>query len=158
MKENDESTDWLAGIGLLGLAGLISIPSIIKQKKKQKAEQEEFERQLEAARKEREEKELEEKLRQGTVFAFKLPITEQEFVSIVNTIAKPIKRLHISVEGPIVYGTIRTQSGISTWNFKLDFNDYGDLTGKYWLSQENYDSDLPQKFARTIQEEIKRRL
>jgi hypothetical protein len=40
----------------------------------------------------------------------------------------------------------------------LDFNDYGDLTGKYWLSQENYDSDLPQKFARTIQEEIKRRL
>ena len=43
----------------------------------------------------------------------------------------------------MVYGTVRTQSGLSEWDFKVDFNDYGHITGKYWLSSDNDDSNIP---------------
>ena len=67
-----------------------------------------------------------------------------------------IKRvINISVDGPMVYGTVRSQSGISTWDFSLDFNDYGHITGNYWSWSENNDSDIPNRVASIMNQYMK---
>lgn len=39
---------------------------------------------------------------------------------------KGIRRItSLYAEGTMVYGTVRSQSGISDWCFRIDFNDYG---------------------------------
>lgn len=69
--------------------------------------------------------------RRNTPCYFNDGISAGEFEEIAISLAKPIKRLMVSVDGPVVYGEVRSQSGISTWNFKLDFNDWGHITGTY---------------------------
>ena len=49
---------------------------------------------------------------------------------------------------------VNSQSGLTTWQFTVDFNDYGQLSGTYWLSSENKDSVLPDKIANSIRSEI----
>lgn len=101
------------------------------------------------------EKEKEEK-RRNTPCYFDGAISMNLFDEIVTTNRKRIKRLtHLKAEGPIVYGTVQSQSGISDWNFKIDFNDFGDITGKYWLSSENDDSSIPETVAERISTAIK---
>ncbi len=58
------------------------------------------------------------------------------------------------LDGPVVYGVVQSQSGISEWNFKLDFNDYGHITGTYWLSSDNDDSNIPERFGDLIRSAI----
>lgn len=70
---------------------------------------------------------------------------------IVKRSGRHIKRLtDLSINGPVVYGTVRTNSGLSEWDFKLDFNDYGHITGRYWLIYGNEDSSIPIKVAEKI--------
>ena len=47
-----------------------------------------------------------------------------------------------------------SQSGISEWDFELDFNDYGKITGTYWISSDNYDSMIPETLGNLIQKAI----
>ena len=126
------------GIGLLGAVGISLLAKGIKDCN---------EKERERARREEE--------RKNTPCYFNDGISYAEFVSIVERIAKPIKRLKISIEGPIVYGTVRSQSGISTWRFVLDFNDWGHITGVYRSSKENTDSDIPDRVGEQIKKEIK---
>ena len=103
------------------------------------------------AKREREE----ENRRRNTPCRFMDGITQEEFESIALYCAKRIKRVsEISVSGPIVLGIVQSQSGISEWSFKIDYNDYGHLTGKYWLSSENADSSIPKHIADAISEAI----
>lgn len=146
----------LVGIGVLGTGGLIV--KAIKHKKRELDEEREWERLADIKSKEYEEeykrrKEAEER-RRNTPCYFNGTITMNIFYSIVHKCTKHIKRLNITVEGPVIYGTVRSQSGISTWNFTLDFNDYGDITGDYWLWNENIDSNLPENVAESIKNEI----
>lgn len=68
---------------------------------------------------------------------------------------KGLRRItSLYAEGTIVYGTVRSQSGISEWCFKIDFNDYGSLTGTYWLSTDNNDSSIPKIVANRIAQQI----
>ena len=85
----------------------------------------------------------EEKRRKNTVCHFDGEISEEEFYVIVKRGGKGIRRItSLYAEGTMVYGTVRSQSGISNWCFTVDFNDYGKLTGKYWISTENNDSNI----------------
>lgn len=80
-------------------------------------------------------------------------ITEEEFERIVRKAVKSVKRItNVSVDGPVVYCTVRSQSGVSDWDFKLDFNDYGHITGNCWIDRDNYDSNIPDVVAERIQE------
>lgn len=82
-------------------------------------------------------------------------ISEAEFREMVQRARKGIKRISsLQVEGPMIYGTVRSQSGISDWDFKIDFNDYGNLTGSYWLSFDNKDSNIPTVLANRIVKQI----
>ena len=125
------------GIGLLGAVGIGLLAKGVKESN---------EKELERARREKE--------RKNTPCSFSDGISYVEFVSIVERIAKPIKRLSVSIDGPIVYGTVRSQSGISTWNFTLDFNDWGHITGVYRAWSGNTDSDIPNRVGDQIKKEI----
>lgn len=86
-------------------------------------------------------------------------ITEDEFSTMAYRIAKRIRRLRISVKGPRIVGDVESQSGISTWSFEIDFNDYGQVTGAWWmLYKENFDSNIPTRFAELLQQEIENKL
>lgn len=93
--------------------------------------------------------------RQSTPCYFNDDISWEEFGAMAKQAVKGIRRLSdISVEGPIVKGIVKSQSGITEWNFSIDFNDYGKITGKYWISSDNSDSQIPKKIAESIKAEI----
>ncbi len=97
----------------------------------------------------------EEKRRKSIPCCFSDGISKSEFDEVVKKSRKHIKRLNdLYVEEAVVYGTVCSQSGISNWNFNIDFNDYGHLTGKYWLSSENNDSNIPITVAKKISSQI----
>ncbi len=98
----------------------------------------------------------EERRRRATPCKFRDGISSSEFNRIARKSAKYIKRIiNLSIDGPVVSGTVRSQSGTSEWDFSIDFNDYGHITGKYWLSTDNHDSNIPAKLAENISSMIK---
>ena len=132
------------GLGLL-VAGAVGVGLLAKGLSKS---QEEQQKALEL-----------EKKRQNTPCLFNDGISQNEFSEIAKRKAKKIKRISsISISGTILHGTVQSQSGISTWAFQLDFNDFGHLTGKYWHCSENRDSDIPKSLGNQIEEEIKTRM
>lgn len=53
---------------------------------------------------------------------------------------------------------VKSNTGLSIWNAEVDFNDYGRLTGTYWLKAENSNSVVPTHFADLVQAEIMQRI
>ena len=53
---------------------------------------------------------------------------------------------------------VRSNSGLTTWSARVDFNDYGHLTGNYWLETDNTESVIPEHFANSMQAEIRTRI
>ncbi len=97
----------------------------------------------------------EEVARKNTPFVFPDNMSESDFRNLAISVAKSIKRLHVSVENQFVRGTVRTSSGINTWDFTIDFNDYGTLTGNYWMRHvENSDSQIPSSYAKQLSSAI----
>lgn len=97
----------------------------------------------------------EENRRKNTVCRFDGDISKEEFHAMVMRSGKGIRRItRLYAEEAIVYGTVRSQSGISEWCFRVDFNDYGKLTGAYWISTDNNDSDIPKIVADRIAQQI----
>ena len=85
------------------------------------------------------------------------PKTAQQFESIVRSQAKRIRRISkvsVDLNTAKVYCTVESQSGISDWNFKLDFDDYGKLTGRCWWHMDNTDSNIPKRLVDLIREQI----
>lgn len=97
----------------------------------------------------------EENKRKESICNFDNGISRDEFYNIVKLVGKSIQRVtNLYADGPIVYGMVRSQSGISDWKFKVDFNDYGKITGKYWLTTDNSDSKIPKVVADRIAQQI----
>jgi hypothetical protein len=97
----------------------------------------------------------EEQARKSCVCEFDGAVTEDTFQTIVRSAAKPIRRLKVlEIDGPVVKCSVRSSSGISTWEFTLDFNDYGEITGKCWVKSENNESTIPTVLRDRIQEEL----
>lgn len=97
----------------------------------------------------------EDNRRKSTICRFDGNISKEEFYVMVKRGGKGIRRItSLYAEGTMVYGTVRSQSGISDWCFRIDFNDYGNLTGTYWLSTDNYDSAIPKIVADRIAQQI----
>ena len=104
-----------------------------------------------------EERRLEEERRRNTPCYFTGKVSQNEFCAIVKKVSKRMsRRLNVDyVNSTIVAATFYSQSGQSKWSFEIDFNDYGDVTGKYWWLSKCYcESCIPENFAEQIQEEI----
>lgn len=80
-------------------------------------------------------------------------------VSSSRDLAKRTPRVQdVLVTGMIVTLHVKSNSGLTRWAAKIDFNDYGHLTGAYWLETENSDSLVPEHFARALQSQVARRV
>lgn len=101
------------------------------------------------------EERAEQERRKSTPCRFIDGFSEYEFEQMVKRASKSIRRVsEVSVDGPNVYGVVQSQSGISEWKFKLDFNDYGHITGTFWCSSDNDDSNIPERLGEMIKNEI----
>ena len=102
---------------------------------------------------------LKESERKNTLCMFEDGVSQDEFNLIVEDTCKTISRvIDFKTKGPVVSGKIRSQSGVSEWSFEIDFNDYGHITGKYWISSKNNESKIPETIAQRIQVAIKEKL
>lgn len=138
MSREDEDS----GIGWLGLLAVGSLFVWAHHKAK--------ERESEA-----QELREQEKRRRNTKCKFVDGISESDFSRIAFKVTKKIRRVkNISVSGPFIYGEVDSQSGISTWDFCVDFNDYGHITGKYWIRSDNTDSSIPDRIGELISDEL----
>ena len=106
------------------------------------------------SRKEREEEER----RRNTPCKFNKGLSKEDFAEIVEQAISGIKRkkMEISISGPIIKGVVVSQSGLSRWSFSIDFNDYGKISGKYWIKSENNDSTIPKHIAEEIKAKIEK--
>ena len=144
---------WEKLVGFGGAALILYGISSARKNSKVRAEQEEKERRALA----REEAKLKkaiatEKRRQNTPFCYPDYLTQEQFEEIAKVSIKPMRKKFSNygvVDGKF-YGTIISKSGISEWDFVVDFNDFGKLTGEYWLQSENHDSVIPRRVAETI--------
>ena len=129
-----------------------------QERRRQEAlEEEERKRREFLAEQERQRKIREEERRRNTTCYFTGKVSQNDFCNIVSKIGKRMRRrLHIdNVNGTAIAATFYSQSGLSRWSFEVDFNDYGDVTGKYWWLSKCYcESNIPENFAEQIQEEI----
>lgn len=105
---------------------------------------------------EKEQKRREEEQRRSTPCPFLDGLSRSDFESIVFNNANRIQRVkRVSINGAQVEGRAYSRSGISEWNFNIDFNDYGHITGRYWLKSDNSDSNIPEGLAESISDDIK---
>lgn len=154
----------LETVGFWGSA-IIGIPVIIWIMKKclkrwrEEWHERQSNRRLERIEKERERKTQLEINRRNSFCAFDDGITEKEFNMMAFRAANHIRRLNVVVDGPRIEGFVESQSGISTWTFQIDFNDYGHITGNWWITyRENIDSSIPNRFADLMENEIRKAL
>lgn len=169
-KDNDKSgwAEWLA-IGLVGALILNDISNSKKERAQQAAEEREYEerrKQVEEKRHQYEEerylRELEsqrkkdiEVERKKLICKFKDGISYDDFSSIVYMCAYSIKRIkNVVIRNAVVFCTVESQTGFSDWNFRLDFNNWGHITGTYWRHTENYDSSIPKHLGNMISGKI----
>lgn len=97
----------------------------------------------------------ENRRRRNTPCSFDDGISFDDFEDIAYEAARKFKRITgIKVDGPVIYCDVRSQSGLSTWEFHVDFNDWGHITGAYWWGQDNKDSDIPEYYGDMVQELI----
>ena len=98
----------------------------------------------------------EDKERRSIPCMFTDELTEEDFYAIAHRAIKKFKKNKVSLDvcGAVVYGTVESQTGLSEWEFSIDFNDYGEITGKYWIWAENDDSLIPEHIAENMEEEI----
>lgn len=78
-------------------------------------------------------------------------LTQKNFDTMAHQVATQVTRIKsIRVEHAVVYGTVESQTGLTEWGFKADFNNWGHVTGAYWLSTENDDSAIPEFFGKSL--------
>lgn len=147
---------FLSDLGWISL-GIGTYAEIKKLEKKTREKEElEGEKLLEKINQEIEEQNREEEKRKSIPCIFDDVLTEEIFNDIIKKEVKKIKRVKIiEIRNGSVSLEVRSQSGISNWDFELDFNDYGKVTGGYWINTDNYDSKIPDNLGDRIQESIK---
>ena len=97
-----------------------------------------------------------ENIRKQTPCRFNDGISQQEFETMALKIGRRIKRItDIWIYGATVYCTVESQRHISEWNFSVDFNNWGHVTGVFWTETENHDSIIPHNYGMELSRWIK---
>lgn len=100
----------------------------------------------------------ETKRRKSSPLSFDDGLSQKDFVEMATAIANRTPRvIGIDVVGMTVVLRIKSNSGLSNWHAEVDFNDYGHLTGAYWIDTENSDSQIPSHFANAVSTRIAER-
>lgn len=88
--------------------------------------------------------------------AFDEGVSYERFQELAQEAVDGIKgrRIEITVKGPRIEGLVWSNTNLSTWRFTADFNDYGHITGQYWLCSENDQSVIPESIAKAVSFQI----
>lgn len=101
----------------------------------------------------------ETKRRRSSPLRFDDGLTQRDFIQIAHAVAKRTPRVEdVVVTGMTATLYVRSNTGLSTWTAEIDFNDYGHLTGSYWLETEKAHSIIPAHFANSMRSEIEQRV
>lgn len=104
---------------------------------------------------ERLEKKQDEELRQSLSIQFPEFLNQEEFNRIIHEESAKIIRINkVEINQALINFEVYSNSRISTWCFTLDYNDYGNLTGKVRISSENSDSSIPENISLRISERL----
>ena len=102
-----------------------------------------------------EEKLNEERKRKACRYSFDEGLSEDAFKTIVFSCSKKIKRIEkVEIDELEISCLVSSQSGFTQWRFDLDFNDYGELTGKCFVRSDNKDSNIPKRLNDMIYEKL----
>ncbi|MBQ2759724.1 MAG: hypothetical protein IJE93_08150 [Clostridia bacterium] len=97
----------------------------------------------------------EEYTRKNTPCVFSEVLSKKQFSELAIEVAKPIKRLKVTVADAKIFGEVKSVSGISKWFFILDYNDFGKVTGNYWvIKNTNTESSIPNVYAEDLKNRI----
>lgn len=97
--------------------------------------------------------------RKNSPLQFDSRLTQLDFVGLAEHVAKATPRVkQVTVAGLVVTILVSSTSGLSTWSAEIDFNDYGRPTGKYWITSENGQSQIPAFFADAVQRQLRERV
>jgi hypothetical protein len=100
----------------------------------------------------------ESNLRKKSPLQFTDDLTQEDFIRLVNEVARTTPRLTEAVAtGLTVAIEVRSNSGLTSWRAVIDFHDFGRPTGQYWIHTENKQSPIPLYFAKEIQRELRQR-
>lgn len=147
-------SDWLI-VGAVGLLAKKGIENAAEERARQEAENRKYEEERKKREAESARRDDVNTKRKNTICHFKDGLTYEDFSSIAHKVAKRIRRIKtINVQGPVIYCTVESQTGYSDWDFKVDFNDWGHITGTYWKWVENYDSNIPEHFGQMVSGEV----
>lgn len=97
-----------------------------------------------------------ELIRRNAVCLFEDGISQEDFEAIaLGECQRTENVLDAQVDGPVIQGIMSSQHSFAEWEFKIDFNDYGHITGKYWLWSENDNTEIPEMVAENICEALR---
>lgn len=143
-------TDWLiiGGAGLLLKSGLKKAAA---DRAEAEAEHEAFMRDLKEREAEWDRRREVNRKRRNMPCFLGTGITYDEFTLIAKKAGKKIKRIKsVDVRGAIIYCNVESQTGYSDWDFNVDFNDWGHVTGTYWTQTDNDDSSIPGHYGHLV--------
>ena len=101
----------------------------------------------------------ETKRRRSAPLRFDDGITPGEFATLAQEVGKRTPRVtDVVVTGMEAKLVVRSNSGLTEWTARVDFSDYGHLTGRYWLRTNNDESLVPKHFAKGMREQIQSRV
>lgn len=93
--------------------------------------------------------------REKTPCKFDEGILYYEFEQIAKKIAKQFPRIkEVIVVGADIFCTVESRTGYSDWCFRVNFNDWGHITGTYWYYTDNHDSDMHYLYGKQVQGEV----
>lgn len=73
------------------------------------------------------------------------------FEEMAKRAGRKIKRVKdVSVRDGMIYCNVESQTGYSDWDFSVDFNDWGHVTGTYWTKTDNEDSSIPEHYGQMV--------
>ena len=99
------------------------------------------------------------RIRRQTPCLFRDGLSQDEFLSIVERSRKKFRRIKkIEVNNACIKCVVESQTGFSSWNFSLDFNNWGHITERYWYSSDNSDSTIPVHLGELISSAINENL
>ena len=140
-------TEWLI-IGATGLMVRSAMKKTAEEREREEAKLEEYREQQKKTESEYSRQRTVEQERKKTPCYFDDGLSADDFSDIAHAVQEQIKRVRsISISGAVVYGTVESQTGLSDWDFRVDFNNWGHVTGTYWKWTENYDSAIPKHFG-----------
>lgn len=147
-------SDWLI-IGALGMLVKKGFASAAEEREQCEREYRQYEEEGQKREAESTRRNDVDAKRKSTPCKFRDGITYEDFSEIAHKAGKRIKRIkEVTISDVVIYCTVESQTGYSNWDFRVDFNDWGHLTGTYWKRTENYDSNIPKHFGDMVSGDI----